>query len=47
LSSKKRSRKAYTKKSKKLEEELALKNAENNSNYEQKSFLEKPGTEIG
>ena len=46
MSTKKRSRKAYTKKSKKLEEELQLKNAEINSISEHKSTPDKQNTEI-
>lgn len=41
ISTKKRSRKAYTKKSKKLEDELQQKNGDGNSNFEQNGMMEK------
>jgi len=46
VSTKKRSRKAYTKKTKKLEEELQTKNAEIASSSEQRNSAEKYGGEI-
>lgn len=46
FSNKKRSRKAYTKKSKKLEEELQQKNADINSISEQKSIQNKYQMEV-
>jgi hypothetical protein len=46
MNTKKRSRKAYTKKSKKLEDEQLLKTGEMQSNYEQKSNRDKNGIDF-